>query len=166
MELKSSPFYAVFCGCYNFRNFSATGPLQERDVWFKMNSYLCKKWQVRLDNEVYPLKLFCTSKYILEMFGRFVIQLVLHKKNLDKKNILHYVYNSWKKIYKFICLEFFHNFSGCMPILLCGTLKPGYNAPRYSEFRDIVNKTQLPFWGFTKHITFDIVNHSIIDIVN
>ena len=41
------------------------------------------------------------------------------------------------------------------------TLKPWYNEPRYSEFRDIVNKTQLPFWGFTKHITFDIVNYSI-----
>ena len=27
---------------------------------------------------------------------------------------------------------------------------------------DIVNKTQLPFWGFTKHITFDIVNYSIL----
>ena len=44
---------------------------------------------------------------------------------------------------------------------LFGTLKPGYNEPRYSEFRDIVNKTQLPFSGFTKHITSDIVNYSI-----
>ena len=26
---------------------------------------------------------------------------------------------------------------------------------------DIVNKTQLPLWWFTKHITFDIVNYSI-----
>ena len=25
------------------------------------------------------------------------------------------------------------------------TLKPRYNKPQYSEFRDIVNKTQLPF---------------------
>ena len=25
------------------------------------------------------------------------------------------------------------------------------------NFLDIVNKTQLPFGGFTKHITFDIV---------
>ena len=25
------------------------------------------------------------------------------------------------------------------------TLKPRYNEPRYSEFCDIVNKTQLPF---------------------
>ena len=25
------------------------------------------------------------------------------------------------------------------------TLKPGYNEPRYSEFRNIVNKTQLLF---------------------
>ena len=33
------------------------------------------------------------------------------------------------------------------------TLKPCYNEPQYSEFRDIVNKT--------KHITFDIVNYSI-----
>ena len=44
------------------------------------------------------------------------------------------------------------------------TLKPWYNEPRYSEFRNIVNKTQFPFWGFTKHITFDIlskVNYSI-----
>ena len=38
------------------------------------------------------------------------------------------------------------------------TLKPWYNEPRNSEFRDIVNKTQLPFWGHTRHITFDIVN--------
>ena len=36
------------------------------------------------------------------------------------------------------------------------TLKPWY----------IVNKTQLPFWGFTKHITFDIVNYSILWLVN
>ena len=41
------------------------------------------------------------------------------------------------------------------------TLKPWYNKPQYSEFCDIVNKTQLPFWRFTKHITFDIVNYSI-----
>ena len=33
--------------------------------------------------------------------------------------------------------------------------------PRYSEFCDIVNKTQLPFWGFIKDIIFDIVNYSI-----
>ena len=45
--------------------------------------------------------------------------------------------------------------------LYVGTLKPRYNEPRYSEFCDIVNKTQLPFLGFTKHITFDIVNYSI-----
>ena len=32
---------------------------------------------------------------------------------------------------------------------------------RYSEFRDVVNKTQLPFWGFTKQIRFDIVNYLI-----
>ena len=25
------------------------------------------------------------------------------------------------------------------------TLKPRYNEPQYSEFRDVVNKTQLPF---------------------
>ena len=43
----------------------------------------------------------------------------------------------------------------------CSTLKPRYNEPRYSEFRNIVNKTYLPFWGFTKYITFDIVNYSI-----
>ena len=35
------------------------------------------------------------------------------------------------------------------------TLKPRYSEPQYSEFRDIVNKSQLPFLGFTKHITFD-----------
>ena len=40
-------------------------------------------------------------------------------------------------------------------------LKPWYNEPQYSEFHTIVNKTQLPFWGFTKHITFDIVNYLI-----
>ena len=33
--------------------------------------------------------------------------------------------------------------------------------PRYSEFCNIVNYTQLPFWGFTKHFIFDIVNYSI-----
>ena len=38
------------------------------------------------------------------------------------------------------------------------TLKPLYNEPRYSESHDIVNKIQLPFRGFTKHITFYIVN--------
>ena len=38
-------------------------------------------------------------------------------------------------------------------------LKPWYNEPRKSEFLDIVNKTKLPFWGFTKHITSDIVNY-------
>ena len=27
---------------------------------------------------------------------------------------------------------------------------PRYNQPQYSEFRDIVNKIQLPFWGFTQ----------------
>ena len=31
------------------------------------------------------------------------------------------------------------------------TLKPRYNEPRYSEFRDMVNKTQLPFLGCTKY---------------
>ena len=41
------------------------------------------------------------------------------------------------------------------------TLKPWYNEPRNSEFLEIVNKTQLPFWGFTKHITFAIVNYLI-----
>ena len=40
-------------------------------------------------------------------------------------------------------------------------LKPRYNEPQYSEFPDLVNETQLPFWGFTKHITFDIVNYWI-----
>ena len=39
-----------------------------------------------------------------------------------------------------------------------GTLKTWFNEPQYSEFCDIVNKTQIPFWGFTEHITFDIVN--------
>ena len=41
------------------------------------------------------------------------------------------------------------------------TLKPRYSEPRNSEFLDKVNKTQLPFWGFIKHITIDIVNNSI-----
>ena len=41
------------------------------------------------------------------------------------------------------------------------TPKPRSNEPRYSEFCDIVNKTQFPFGGFIKHITFDIVNYSI-----
>ena len=40
-------------------------------------------------------------------------------------------------------------------------LKPRYSEPQYSEFQDIVNKTQLPFRGFIKQITFDIVNYSI-----
>ena len=29
--------------------------------------------------------------------------------------------------------------------LIVGTLKPRYNEPQYSEFGDIVSKTQLPF---------------------
>ena len=29
--------------------------------------------------------------------------------------------------------------------LVVSTLKPRYNEPQYSEFRDIVNKTKLPF---------------------
>ena len=41
------------------------------------------------------------------------------------------------------------------------TLKPWYNEPWYSEFCVIENKTELPFWGFTKHIIFDKVNYSI-----
>ena len=40
------------------------------------------------------------------------------------------------------------------------TLKPWYNELPYSEFHHVVNKTQFPFWGFTKPITFDIVNYS------
>ena len=45
---------------------------------------------------------------------------------------------------------------------MLSTLKPRYNEPQYSEFCDIVNKTQLTFLGFTDHITFDIVvNYSI-----
>ena len=46
-------------------------------------------------------------------------------------------------------------------VIVC-TLKPWYNEPEYSEFQDIVNKIQFLFWGFTKHITFDIVNYSIL----
>ena len=45
-------------------------------------------------------------------------------------------------------------------VIVC-TLKPRYNEPWYSEFLDLVNKTQFLFWGFTKHITFDIVNYSL-----
>ena len=45
--------------------------------------------------------------------------------------------------------------------LLLTALKPWYIEPQYNEFHDIVNKTQLLFCGFTKHITFDIVNCSI-----
>ena len=41
-----------------------------------------------------------------------------------------------------------------------GTLKPRYNEPWYSDICNIVNKIQLSFWGFTKHITFDLVNYS------
>ena len=41
------------------------------------------------------------------------------------------------------------------------TLKPRYNKLWYSEFCNIVNKIQLPFWQFTNHITFDIVIYSI-----
>ena len=36
--------------------------------------------------------------------------------------------------------------------------KSWYNEPRYSEFCNRVNKNQLPFWEFTNHNTFDIVN--------
>ena len=46
-----------------------------------------------------------------------------------------------------------------------GKLKPWYNKLRNSEFRYIVNKTQLPFWGFTRHITFDICSE-LFYIVN
>ena len=42
-------------------------------------------------------------------------------------------------------------------MIVSNTLKPRYNEPQYSEFCDIVNKTQLPLRGFTKHFTFDIV---------
>ena len=52
--------------------------------------------------------------------------------------------------FKYLCIN-----------IIGSTLKPWYNKPRYSEFSDIVNKTQLPFWGFLKHSTFDIVNYSI-----
>ena len=46
-------------------------------------------------------------------------------------------------------------------ILKISTLQPQYNKPRNSEFLDIVNKTHLPFWRFTKHITFGIVKYLI-----
>ena len=52
-------------------------------------------------------------------------------------------------------------FMSYMNMYHCSTFKPQYSEPWYSEFHDIVNKTQLPFWGFTRHITFDIVNLSI-----
>ena len=35
------------------------------------------------------------------------------------------------------------------PNIQVHTLKPRYNERRYSEFHNIVNKTQLSFWGFT-----------------
>ena len=35
-------------------------------------------------------------------------------------------------------------------ILKTSTLQPQYNKPRNSEFLDIVNKTQLQFWRFTR----------------
>ena len=35
-------------------------------------------------------------------------------------------------------------------ILKISTLQPQYNKPRNSEFLDIVNKTQLSFWRFTR----------------
>ena len=41
------------------------------------------------------------------------------------------------------------------------TLKPWYNEPQVSDFHDIVNKIQVSFWGFPKHIIFDIVNYLI-----
>ena len=44
------------------------------------------------------------------------------------------------------------------------SLKPLYNEPQYSEFHDLVNKTQLPFWGFTKH--YHIWYSKSLDIVN
>ena len=81
--------------------------------------------------------------------------------------------NTW--ILKFFLLSCFFpinmqlldNIYGWLNLLLefkCdhfSTLKPRYNKPQYSEFCDIVKKTQLPFCGFTKHILFDIVNYSI-----
>ena len=51
---------------------------------------------------------------------------------------------------EFIFQNFYYYYSEHYSI---HTLKPWYYEPRYSEFHDIVNKTQLPFWEFTtKHI--------------
>ena len=58
----------------------------------------------------------------------------------------------WKKNYEFSS-RFFSSISFNFRGRIMCTLKPWYNEPQYSEFRDIVNKT--------KHITFDIVNYSM-----
>ena len=89
------------------------------------------------------------------------------------KSNLFFPANTW--ILKFFLLSCFFpinmqlldNIYGWLNLLLefkCdhfSTLKPRYNEPQYSEFRELVKKTQLPFCGFTKHISFDIVNYSI-----
>ena len=77
------------------------------------------------------------------------------------------LYNSWSKVWTQILFEssviWFWNFDLSLNCIIEGllspknaqiityTLKPQYNEPRYSEFRDIVSMTQLQFWGFTKH---------------
>ena len=46
---------------------------------------------------------------------------------------------------------------------ILSTLKPWYNKPQYSESCDIVNWTQLPFWGFTRqllHLIWWIIRYS------
>ena len=71
-------------------------------------------------------------------------------------NVLYY----WAVMYQFMHVlssQIFYIFIILYFIDLC-TLKPWYNEPQYSEICYIVNKTQLPFWGLTEHITFDIVN--------
>ena len=95
------------------------------------------------------------------------------------------IFNNWPNLLKNIfgliltwtriIIQFFVTKSGFFTPLQCASIvqlltlktqynKPRYNEPRYSEFLDIVNKPQLPFWGSTKYIRFDIVNY--INIVN
>ena len=41
------------------------------------------------------------------------------------------------------------------------TLETQYSKPRYSKILDIVNKTQLPSWGFIEILCLDTVDDSI-----
>ena len=61
--------------------------------------------------------------------GRVVTQFLTQKIQRKKQNV---------------CGIFFRNYFAT-ELEHISTLKPRYSEPQYSEFRDVVNKTQLPF---------------------